>query len=108
MAVNFMENAVRNGTDPTKFAQTARNLVPGDVLSFIQRVGIDTFLDKVIDANSPLASVRGRQFARQVAKILVQGETPPAPPALEAVDPGEVVDGVEDGESASDDGDDET
>ena len=77
MAVTFMENAVRNGTEPEKFARGARNLVPGDVLSFIQRVGVDAFLDKVVDASSPLASVRGRQFARAVAKILVQGEAMP-------------------------------
>ncbi len=79
IAVNFMENAIKNGTPPDKFAQTARNLVPGDILVFIQQVGIDNFLNRVAQPGSVLASLRGRQFARAVMQYLVSGEiTPPA------------------------------
>ncbi len=73
-AVEFMENAMKAGAKPETFAATARSLVPGDVLAFIQRVGIDNFLDKVVKPGSALATIRGRQFARTVAKILVGGE----------------------------------
>lgn len=81
LAVSFMENAVKNGTDPVKFAATARNLVPTDVLKFIQRVGIDKFLETVAEPGSALATIRGRQFARAVAAALVGGEVMPMPVA---------------------------
>lgn len=90
IAVNFMENAVRNGTPPEKFAQTARSLVPGDILALIHRVGIDTFLDKVVQPGSVLTTLRGRQFARAVAQVLLTGEMQPAPaPAPEELDTSE-------------------
>ncbi len=76
MAVNFMENALRAGATPESFGATARNLMPTDILAYIQRVGPEEFLNKTarLDAGSPLASVRGREFCRKVFKYLV-GDT---------------------------------
>jgi hypothetical protein len=72
-AVAFMENAVRNNTDAVEFANSARHLVPADVLRFIQRVGIDEFLNHVVEPGSALTTQRGRNFARMVAKVLLEG-----------------------------------
>jgi hypothetical protein len=76
-AVAFMENAINNGTDPAAFGATARNLIPADILLYIQQVGVDAFLTQVanLEANSPLATQHGRNFARKVAKFLVEGTT---------------------------------
>lgn len=72
IALSFMENAIKNGTPPEKFAQTARSLVPGDVVSFLQRFGVRKLLSLVkLDTNSPLTTQRGRVFADSVAKVLI-------------------------------------
>lgn len=72
IAISFMENAIKNNTPPEKFAQTARNLVPGDVLSFIAQHGIRKLFGLIkLDTGSPLTTVAGRQFADRVAKVLV-------------------------------------
>ena len=75
IAINFMENAVRNGTSPEEFAKTARNLVPTDILEFIAAVGVDDFLNQVahLEPGSPLTTQNGRNFARGVAKYLLEG-----------------------------------
>lgn len=75
MAVNFMENAIRNGTEPEKFAATARNMVPAPILNYIQAIGVDEFMNKVarLEAGSPLTSQHGRNFAREVVKHLFGG-----------------------------------
>jgi len=77
IAVNFMENAIRNNTDPAVFGATARNLIPGDILAYIHQVGVDVFLNKVarLESGSPLTTMKGRQFARSVAKYLLEGTT---------------------------------
>lgn len=97
MAITFMENALKAGTDPVKFAQSARNMVPGDVLTFVQRVGIDAIISKAVDPSSNLATIRGRQFARAVAAALV-GDVPPT--VAVAVQP-------DDGDDGDDEDDDE-
>jgi hypothetical protein len=75
IAITFMENALKNNTTPAQFAQSARNLVPGGILQFIHAVGIDQFLNSVkLDVGSPLTGIRGRTFARNVFKILLEGE----------------------------------
>jgi hypothetical protein len=75
IAINFMENALKNNTDPAQFAATARNLIPGDILRFIAHVGVDDFLNKVanLEPGSPLTTQTGRNFARAVAKQLLEG-----------------------------------
>lgn len=102
-AVDFMENAVKNNTSPAAFASAARNLVGADVLKFIQRVGIDKLLDTVVEPGSPLTTVRGRQFARQVAATLVGGSEVAAAPAAAAPVPAPVAANDE----APDDGEDD-
>jgi len=76
-AIAFLENSMKNGTDDAKVAMVSRaaqSLVPGDVLAFIQSVGPDVFFNKAgLDAGSPLTTVRGRQFVRQVFKNLFEG-----------------------------------
>jgi hypothetical protein len=77
IAVNFMESAIQNNTDPAQFAATARSLIPGDILRFIQHVGVDEFLNKVarLEPGSPLTTQTGRNFARAVGKQLLEGTT---------------------------------
>ncbi len=76
-AIQFAESALRNGDADEKiigFASTARNLMPGDVLAYIQSVGSDTFItDAKLPAGSPLTTIRGRQFLRKVFKVIVEG-----------------------------------
>lgn len=77
MAVRFMEGAINNNTPPEKFGVTARSMIPGDILAYIGHVGVDEFLNKVakLESGSPLTTIKGRQFARQVAKFLLEGTT---------------------------------
>lgn len=107
MAVQFMENAVRTGTSPANFARSAQSLVPGDTLAFINKVGIDNFLDRVAPPDSVLRQLRGRKFAREVAQYLLRGEITPevavdVTPAnddqveLDPADGGEIDDGLDD------------
>lgn len=90
IAITFMESAVRSNATPEAFSQSARSLVSGDVLEWIGQVGIDNVLNQhaKLEQNSPLRTVRGRQFARAVAQILLQGERDPEP-APEATEPPE-------------------
>lgn len=75
-AIAFMENAIRSNADPAVFGATARNLIPGEVLGYMQQVGIDDFLNKArLDSGSPLTSQVGRNFARKVFKFLTEGTT---------------------------------
>jgi hypothetical protein len=72
VAVQMMEGAVANGTDPDVFAQSIRSMVPAGVINYIGRHGIDTLLDDVarLSEASPLSTQVGRLFARRVAKSL--------------------------------------
>jgi hypothetical protein len=77
-AVQFAEAALRGGDSDEKivgFAATARNLMPGDVLAYIQSVGSETFITEATKSipGSPLATIRGRGWLRKVVKVLVEG-----------------------------------
>lgn len=73
MAITFMEGALQNGQDPEQFARTAASLIPADILRYIQKVGVDEFLNKVasLEPGSPLTQQHGRNFARKVGKVLI-------------------------------------
>jgi hypothetical protein len=74
VAVQFMESAYRNDTDPSQFASTARSVVPDSVLQALRSLGVDRFLEDVakLDPQSPLRStVAGKNWARKVAEALL-------------------------------------
>jgi hypothetical protein len=77
MAVTFLENAINNRMDPAVVGASARGLIPADILAHIQEVGVDEFLTKVavLDGASPLRNQYGKNFARKVAKFLMEGTT---------------------------------
>lgn len=72
-AIEYMEGAFRAGTEAKMFADTARPMIPANVLAAIRELGIDEFLAKVaqLDATSPLATQGGRNWRRNVAKHLL-------------------------------------
>lgn len=76
-AVSFIESAFQAGTDPGVFARSARSMVPAAILQYLAQVGVDPFLDRVakLDSGSPLASVAGRKYIRDVADHLL-GKVP--------------------------------
>ena len=76
-ALQYLEQAYRNGTDPRVVAASSRNLVPQDIQRFIGSKGVDVFLNDVaqLSGDSPLATVLGRQYARKVADLLMNGES---------------------------------
>lgn len=73
IAITFMENAAQNGTDPKQFASSMRSLVPQDIVRFIHRVGVDQFLNSVVEPGSILTTQRGRNFVRSAFKVLIEG-----------------------------------
>lgn len=77
IAVNLLEGAFKNGTDPVTFAESARSMVPGDILGVVKQIGVDAFLKDVaqLDSTSPLATMGGRTFLRKVVKYLTDGVT---------------------------------
>lgn len=77
VAVGFMENAVRNNQDPIQFAESAKSMVPGDILLVIKQMGVEEFLTKVakVDESSPLMSMAGKNFLRKVVNYLLKGVT---------------------------------
>lgn len=78
LAVRFMEAAVQGGkTTPAEFAESARNMIPADIMRFLEEEGPDVFLNDVavLDPGSPLKTVNGRNFVRKVAKYLLEGTT---------------------------------
>lgn len=77
VAVGFMENAVRNNQDPVQFAESAKSMVPGDILLVIKQMGVEEFLVKVakVDESSPLMSMNGKNFMRKVVNYLLKGVT---------------------------------
>jgi hypothetical protein len=75
-ALAFMENAIRSNADPAMFGATARNLIPSEILAYMQQVGIDEFLNNAkLEIGSPLTTQAGRNFARRVFKYLTEGVT---------------------------------
>jgi hypothetical protein len=75
LAVNFMESACRNGTDPAMFAASVRSQIPSDVLTYLEEKGVDEFLNKIakLEPGSPLRNQAGRNWVRSVAKCLLEG-----------------------------------
>jgi hypothetical protein len=98
IAVNFIETAIRNGTDPRDFMASARSLIPHEIVLFLKQFGVDAFLQSTpLQEGSPLHTQNGRNFIRKVAKLLIDGAgtsaAPPVPvepvevpPAVAAVD----------------------
>lgn len=76
LAVSAMEGAFANATPPEMFAQTARSLVPTDIIRYIEAQGIDNFLNEVakLEPGSPLRNQAGREYMRQVAKVLLESQ----------------------------------
>ena len=76
LAVSAMEGAFANATPPEVFAQTARALVPTDILRYIEAQGVDNFLNEVakLEPGSPLRNQAGREYMRQVAKVLLEAQ----------------------------------
>lgn len=76
-AIAFMESAFESGTPPDDFARSAKSMVPQPILAYIEQVGVDDFLNKVarLDQKSPFRQQTGRNWARAVAKVLLEGAT---------------------------------
>lgn len=96
-AIGFLESAYANGTAPQMVAMSAKNLVPASILQYLSRVGVDQFLDSVgLQDNSPLSSVAGRLWVRQLAQVLLQGYVDPEAAAdTPAEGPAEAPEGAE-------------
>lgn len=74
LAIQFMENAIAGGTEPSAFVQSARSLISNDVIVYVEKTGIDEILNTAnLDPTSVLRSQRGRNWAREVARILLEG-----------------------------------
>lgn len=72
-AIQFIENAARNNTDPVTFASSARGMIPGAILDALGKQGVDKFLDAVnLPEGSILQTQAGRNWARKVAKALTE------------------------------------
>jgi hypothetical protein len=72
-AVQFLEAACSNETDPAQFAASARSLVPPSILASIRAKGVDHFLANVakIEEGSILNTQHGRNWIKKVATILL-------------------------------------
>ncbi len=74
IAVKFMESAAMGGTDPAAFAASARSMIDGDTIDYLEKVGVDGLLAQVtLDTNSIFRSQQGRNWLRAVAKVLLEG-----------------------------------
>ena len=76
-ALQYLEQAYRNDVAPDTVAASVRSMVPAGVVAAIRDLGVDDFLTKVakLEATSPLATQKGRNFARKVGKALLDGGT---------------------------------
>ena len=75
-ALQYLEAAYRNQTDPRIVAASARNIVPGPILGVIREKGVDLFFSEIarLDDDSPFHTLLGRQYARKIAEYLINGE----------------------------------
>lgn len=76
MAVRFIENAITSGTPASVFAASAKVMIPGDILKYIEIVGVDQFLVSLsgkLGQDSRLRTPEGRAFIKEVARILLEG-----------------------------------
>jgi hypothetical protein len=76
LAVGYLESAYRGSQEPKMVAQSLRSqgLVPTSLFGFIRDQGVDVLLDKVarLEASSPLATQKGRNWVRSVARGLIE------------------------------------
>ena len=77
IAIGFIETAFRNGTPAEAFAISARSAIPGDILAYLEAVGVDEFLNSVarLEQGSPLRNQAGREYVREVGRFLLEGAT---------------------------------
>jgi hypothetical protein len=74
LAIQFMESAAGNGTEPSAFVAGARSLIPSDVIAYVEKVGIDDLLNSAnLEPNSVFRNQSGRNWIREVARILLEG-----------------------------------
>lgn len=91
-AIQFVEQAITNGTDPAAFAVSARSMVPQAIMSALRQMGPDVFIQA---ANPPEGSIlysqKGRNWMRKfVAQLLGMGdEVAEAPEVAEESPPTE-------------------
>ena len=76
MAIGYLERAYAGNQVPEVVAQSARPMVPAEILSAISEHGVDTFLSKIakLPGNSPLATQSGKNWVRKLGKALVGDE----------------------------------
>jgi hypothetical protein len=73
-ALQIMESSATNSTPPDQFVASVRSMIPGEAITFIAKVGIDEILNKAnLEPSSVLRTQAGRNWAREVARILVEG-----------------------------------
>lgn len=72
-AITYLERAFEGGQDPAVVAQSARTLVPNDIIVAIRDHGIDVFMTKIakIPVNSSLSSQEARNWVRKFGTALV-------------------------------------
>ena len=75
MAIRFMESAFTAGTSSVAFAQSAKSMIPNNILKYMESVGIDAFLNEVavLEQGSPLRNQAGRGYIKEVARFLLEG-----------------------------------
>lgn len=88
LAVSLMEGAIGNKTKPEVFAETARVMVPVNIVQALRVFGPDRFLTEVaqVPANSLLLTVEGRRFVRKVLAVLLGPTVDDLPPINTAVE----------------------
>lgn len=73
-AATYLEQALENGHDPHTVANSVRGVIAGDLLDYIRDEGIDDLLKSArLDIGSPLKTQRGKEFVREIGRILVEG-----------------------------------
>ena len=76
-AMQFMESALHNDSDPAEFARTASLLVPqlanGPLKETLRTQGVDAFLGRMakLSPQSPLLSQHGKNWVRKVSAALI-------------------------------------
>lgn len=73
MAISYLERAYSGNQDPEVVAQSAKPVLPEEILQSIQTLGIDVFFAKVakLPSASPLSTQAGKNWIRKVGKALV-------------------------------------
>lgn len=71
--IGYLERAFSGNQDAEIFAQSAKTMVPVEVMTVIRDHGVDEFMAKVakLPSTSPLSSQAGKNWLRAVGKALV-------------------------------------